>query len=45
MTRAQVGKLTSVPNGGQMAIWVKAPSGNYVSFAVRPLLPDETGSE
>ena len=41
LTRSQVAKLTDVPNGGQLQIWVKAPDGSLVTFAVRPLLPDE----
>jgi hypothetical protein len=41
MTRDEVQQLTNVPNGGQMGIWVKAPDGSLVEFAVRPMLPDE----
>ena len=41
MDRDHTAKLTAVPNGGQQSIWVKAPDGSIVSFALRPLLPDE----
>jgi hypothetical protein len=44
MTRDEVHELTTVPNGGQMGIWVNAPDGSVVEFAVRPLLPDEGGN-
>jgi hypothetical protein len=44
MTRGEVAKLISVPNGGQMAIWVKTPTGVNVEFAVRPLLPNEVAT-
>lgn len=41
MTRDEVAKLTSVPNGGQQGIWVMTPAGGNVEFVVRPLLPNE----
>jgi hypothetical protein len=41
MSREQVAKLTSVPNGGQLSIWVETPDGTDVTFALRPWLPDE----
>jgi hypothetical protein len=46
LDRDHASKLTAVPNGGQLSIWVTAPDGSLVDFALRPLLPDEvaTGS-
>ncbi len=41
MTAEEVAELVEVPNGGALAIWVEAPDGELVQFAVRPLLPDE----
>jgi hypothetical protein len=41
LTRQQVAELIDVPSGGRSSIWVEAPDGSLVSFAVRPLLPDE----
>jgi len=48
MSREQVAKLTNVPNGGQMGIWVARPyvGANQTEalpfeIAIRPLLPDE----
>lgn len=41
VTAEQAGQLVDVPSGGQMSIWVEAPDGTLVSFALRPLLPDE----
>ena len=45
MSRAQVAKLTTVPNGGQLSIWVKAPDGSLLDFAVRPWLPEELAAQ
>jgi len=45
MTRDQVSKLTAVPNGGQMGLWVRAPTGSPVELSVRPLLPDEIATD
>ncbi len=45
MSRDQVAKLTTVPNGGQLSIWVKAPDGSLVSFALRPWLPEELAAQ
>jgi hypothetical protein len=36
-----VAKLTDVPNGGHIGIWVTTPDGTNVQFGIRPLLPDE----
>jgi hypothetical protein len=36
-----VGKLTDVPNGGHIGVWVTTPDGTNVQFSIRPLLPDE----
>ena len=36
-----VGKLTDVPNGGHVGVWVTTPDGVNVQFVIRPLLPDE----
>ncbi len=44
LNRDQTAKLTDVPNGGQMSIWVKTPDGTLVDFSVRPLLPDESST-
>ena len=41
MSRDQVAKLTTVPNGGQLSIWVKTPDGTLVNLALRPWLPEE----
>ena len=48
MTRDQISKLTTVPNGGQWGMWVLPPDasgaatdGVPVELVVRPLLPDE----
>jgi hypothetical protein len=41
LDREHVAKLLPVPNGGQMALWVKTADGKLYDFAVRPLLPDE----
>lgn len=38
---AHVAKLTDVPNGGHVGVWVTAPDGTNVQFGIRPLLPDE----
>jgi hypothetical protein len=45
MSADDVAKLTDVPNGGQVSIWVKAPDGSNVTFALRPMLPDEVFSD
>ena len=51
MTRDQISKLTSVPNGGQSGVWVMRPDASQAStdgvpveLIVRPLLPDEAAS-
>ena len=51
MTRDQIGKLTTVPNGGESGVWVLPPAGSGaatdgvpVELVVRPLLPDEIAS-
>jgi hypothetical protein len=51
MTRDQISKLTTVPNGGQSGVWVLRPDasgaatdGVPVELIVRPLLPDEIAS-
>jgi hypothetical protein len=41
MRRADVAKLTDIPNGGQASAWVTAPDGSLVSFALRPFLPGD----
>ena len=41
LTRQQVSQLTEVPTGGHFGVWVTAPDGTSVQFAVRPLFPDE----
>jgi hypothetical protein len=41
MRRADVARLTDVPNGGQSTVWVTAPDGSQVSFALRPFLPGD----
>lgn len=51
MTRDQISKLTTVPNGGQWGVWVLPPDasgaatdGVPVELVVRPLLRDEIAS-
>ncbi|MGZ8800938.1 MAG: hypothetical protein ACXWXF_13345 [Aeromicrobium sp.] len=39
-----VADLVEVPSGGQMGVWVEAPDGSLVQFAIRPLLPDEVAA-
>jgi hypothetical protein len=41
LTPEQVAKLTDVPNGGHVGVWVTTPDGVNVQFGIRPLLPDE----
>lgn len=41
LSSEHVGELTELPSGGHMSIWVETPDGELVSFALRPLLPDE----
>ncbi len=41
LTPDQVAEVTMVPNGGQGYIALETPSGDMMSLAVRPLLPDE----
>ncbi len=41
LTPDQVAEVTTVPNGGQGYIALETPSGDMMSLAVRPLLPDE----
>ena len=41
LTPDQVAEVTRVPNGGQGYIALETPSGDMMSLAVRPLLPDE----
>ncbi len=41
LTPDQVAEVTPVPNGGQGFIALETPSGDLVSLAIRPLLPDE----
>jgi hypothetical protein len=38
---AHVAKMTDVPNGGHVGVWVKTPDGKNVQLGIRPLLPDE----
>ena len=40
----QVAELVEVPSGGSMGVWVETPNGELVSFAIRPLLPDEAAA-
>jgi hypothetical protein len=39
LTRDQVSRIATVPNGGDPEIWATAPA--LVHLAIRPLLPDE----
>lgn len=39
-----VAKLTDVPNGGHVGVWVTAPDDTLVQLGVRPLLPDEVAA-
>ncbi len=39
-----VAELVDVPSGGNMGVWVETPDGELVSFAIRPLLPDEAAA-
>lgn len=41
LTPEQVGKLTDVPNGGHVGVWVRTPDDTLVQMGIRPLLPDE----
>jgi hypothetical protein len=45
LSRDYVAKLTTVPNGGQTAIWAKTKNGTLFEFALRPLLREEIATD